>query len=195
MLTNDCNCGLLKCKQRYKRTIYVRTASCLICISHPGTSTAYALRRYKANNWERRNAPLHYRIWSRETNVSVDQQTPRFRARLSSRTCAIFISRVSKFEFYLASKIDFCEPRNLVTSTLTRCASILNEYFKGSRYQYFSYLKFLFYFVKILFRVFSTITHPQLPILISVNFIGIANYFVYCSCTFYVVSSKEYSVI
>lgn len=148
MLTNDCNCGLLKCKQWYKRTIHVRTTSCLICVSHPGTSTAYALRRYKANNWERRNAPLHYPIWSREADVSVDQQTLWYtRSQLLPRTCAIFISRVSKFYLYFASLeiwFLFCELRNLITST-RRILSILHGYLKGERYQLFWWLKRLLF--------------------------------------------------
>lgn len=108
MLTNDCNCGLLKCKQWYKRTIHVRTTSCLICVSHPGTSTAYALRRYKANNWERRNAPLHYPIWSREADVSVDQQTLWYtRSIIATYVCNIYFA---SFEILPL----FRESRNLI---------------------------------------------------------------------------------
>lgn len=153
MLTNDCNCGLLKCKQWYKRTIHVRTTSCLICVSHPGTSTAYAIRRYKANNWERRNAPLHYPIWSREADVSVDQQTLWYtRSQLLPRTCAIFISRVSKFDFYFASYEIWSHRRDVYYRFYT---DILKE--KDTN---FSDDWNVSYFVKVLFiKLFSTIIH------------------------------------
>lgn len=166
MLTkHDYNCGLLKYKRRCKRTIHVRTTSCLICVSHPGTSTAYVLRRYKANNWERRNAPLHYRIWSCEANVSVD------RCDISEHTiiatCAIFISRISKFELIsLFSKFYF-----------RVSFKIRSHIFKGSRYCHQYFWNF-----SLISKFYSHSFFPLLLIiLILMNFKGIANYLVYCS--------------